>query len=134
MKNFIFIAQFIIQVLVAFGALVSGFLLVLYPSGKFLGMSVQLLSNSPFSNFLIPGIILVLINGVGQTFASILTFRKLRYAGFVGAIFGLGLIIWIFTQVNIIGGGHWLQYSYFVIGVIETSLSFLIHSFLVNSK
>lgn len=108
MKNFIFIAQFIIQVLVAFGALVSGFLLVLYPSGKFLGMSVQLLSNSPFSNFLIPGIILVLINGVGQTFASILTFRKLRYAGFVGAIFGLGLIIWIFTQVNIIGGGHWL--------------------------
>ncbi|NWF89373.1 MAG: hypothetical protein HXY50_07900 [Ignavibacteriaceae bacterium] len=134
MKTVIFSFQFIIQVFVALGAFVSGLLIILYPSGKLLEMSVELLNNSPFNNFLIPGIILLLVNGVGQGTAAVLTIRKHEYAGIVGATFGLGLIIWIFVQVNIIGGGHWLQYIYFVIGVIETALSFLIHSFLKNSK
>jgi hypothetical protein len=48
-------------------------------------------------------------------------------------VLGIGLMIWIFVQVNMIGGGHILQYSYFALGVVETSLSFLIQDQLSRS-
>jgi hypothetical protein len=51
-----------------------------------------------------------------------LSFKMHRIAGFVGLFFGFGLIIWLFVQVNMIGGGSWLQYLYFVLGVIELLL------------
>ena len=126
MKKALFIIQGIIQVFVGIGGLVCGAMLVLFPSGKILQMPLDLLKDSPFQNFLIPGLILFLVNGVGQFTAGVMTFRRHSLAGYTGAVFGLGLMIWIFVQVNLIGGGHILQYVYFTLGVIETALAFLI--------
>ena len=39
---------------------------------------------------------------------------------------GLGLMIWIFVQASLIGGGHWLQYLYFALGTAEVSLAVLL--------
>ncbi len=134
MKNFIFISQGILQLFLGLGALIGGALLILYPSGRFLRMPTDMLDGSPFHDFLIPGIILFLVNGIGQLVAGILTLRRHPFAGYVGAVFGFGLMIWIFVQVNMIGGRNMLQYSYFAFGVVETTLSFLIHDFLVKAK
>ncbi|MCU0452817.1 MAG: hypothetical protein MUE68_04100 [Bacteroidetes bacterium] len=120
------------QFFVALGALISGLMLFLAPSGDLLQISTDALAGSPFRDFLIPGLILFLVNGVGQAVAAFLTFRRHRCAGLTGAVFGLGLMIWIFVQVSIIGGGHFLQYAYFGIGVAETSLSFLLHGHLAG--
>lgn len=134
MKNAVFISQGIIQIFVGISAAISGALLILFPSGEFFQMPLGMLKNSPFQDFLIPGIILFLVNGIGQLLAGILTFRKRTSAGYAGATFGIGMMIWIFVQVNMIGGGHILQYSYFFIGVIETALAFLIHGSLTATR
>jgi hypothetical protein len=63
---------------------------------------------------------------VGQLTAGLMSFRRHPLAGYTGAVFGIGLMIWIFVQVSMIGGGHILQYSYFFLGTIETVLAFLI--------
>jgi hypothetical protein len=81
-------------------------------------MPLEMLKNSPFKNFLVPGLILLFVNGVGNTISAILCFRMHKFAGFTGMIFGFGLIIWIFVQVNMIGGGSWLQYLYFGLGIL----------------
>jgi hypothetical protein len=81
-----------------------------------------LLKDSPFRSFLIPGIILFSVNGVGNIVSAVLCFRIQRIAGFAGIFFGFGLIIWLFVQISLVGGGHWLQYLYFVLGVIELLL------------
>jgi hypothetical protein len=128
MKNMIFIVQGVMQIFVGLGAAVSGMLLILYPSGELLQAPLDMLKGSPFQNFLLPGIILFLVNGVGQFIAGVITFRRHRLAGYVGAVFGFALMIWIFVQVNMIGGGHILQYSYFFFGVAETALSFEIQN------
>ena len=120
------IALGVLQAFVGVTAIVSGALLVAAPSGALLQAPPEMLQATPFRDFLIPGIILVLVNGFGQGAAAMLTFRRHPRAPPAGAVFGLGLMIWIFVQVNMIGGGHWLQYSYFAIGVAETSLSWLI--------
>jgi len=100
------------------GAIICGALLVIAPDGRYLEMPLEMLAGSPFRNYLIPGLILFLVNGVGNTVSAILCFRLNRFAGFTGMIFGFGLIIWIFVQVNMIGGGHWLQYLYFGLGIL----------------
>lgn len=130
MNNLLFISQGFVQILVALGAIVSGAILILFPSGRLLQVPPGMLGDSPFADFLIPGIILFLVNGVGQLAAGILTFRKNRLSGYLGAIFGIGLMIWIFVQVNMIGGRNVLQYSYFAVGALETAFAFLIHAHL----
>jgi len=134
MKNVVFITQGVIQILVGLGAAVSGAILMVAPSGTLLQMPLDMLKGTPFDDFLVPGIILFLVNGIGQIVAGVLTLRRHRFAGYLGAVLGFGLMIWIFVQVNMIGGRHILQYSYFMIGVIETALSFLIQDHLSTTS
>jgi hypothetical protein len=134
MRRLLYLSQAVIQFLVGLGAAVSGALLIAAPSGALLQAPADMLKGSPFPDFVLPGIILFLVNGVGQIVAALLTVRRHRSAGYVGAVFGLGLMIWIFVQVNMIGGGHILQYSYFFVGVVETSFSFLIQNDLSGNK
>ncbi len=126
MKSLLSVSLGIIQTLVGIGAAVSGVLLMVSPGGSLIGAPPEMLEGSPFTDFLMPGLILFAVNGIGQLFAAFLTFRQKPAAGLTGAVFGLGLMIWIFVQVSMIGGGHILQYGYFFVGVCETALAFLI--------
>ena len=126
MKKLVFITLGVLQLLVGLGAAISGLMLIVYPSGSLLQAPLEMLRGSPFDDFFLPGIILFLVNGVGQLLAGILTLRKHPFAAYAGQALGIALMIWIFVQVNMIGGRHILQYSYFFVGVVETALSFLI--------
>ena len=46
------------------GALFGGGVLIVSPSGKLFGMPLSLLDNSPFTDFLIPGLILFIVLGL----------------------------------------------------------------------
>lgn len=129
MKQRLVYVQGIIQILVGSSAVVSGLMLMISPSGILLQAPLEMLEGTPFANYFIPGLILFAVNGVGQLIAAYLTLKKKRVAPLMGAVFGLGLMIWMFIQVNMIGGGRFLQYSYFFIGVIETALAFLLTPF-----
>jgi hypothetical protein len=134
MKNILFYSLGVIQIFVGIGAAVCGGVMIAVPSGELLHLSPNMLDGTPFSNFLVPGIILLCINGICQLAGGIITLRKHKYAGYIGAIFGIGLMIWIFVQVNMIGGKNILQYIYFFLGVAETALSFLIQQYLPLTK
>jgi hypothetical protein len=134
MSRYLYLSQAVLQMVVGLGAVVSGMLLIAAPSGELLRAPPDMLKGSPFTDFLLPGIILVLVNGIGQIAASVMTIRRNESAGYAGAVFGMGLMIWIFVQVNMIGGGHILQVGYFFIGVVETALSYLIHDDLLKRK
>ena len=54
----------VLQFLLGFGAFVSGGLLVAVPDGSLMQMPVGMLQYSPFSSFLIPGIILSTLLGI----------------------------------------------------------------------
>ena len=54
----------ILMFLMSIGALVSGALLFLSPSGKALGMNTGILAGTIFPDFLVPGIILFLFLGI----------------------------------------------------------------------
>jgi len=130
MKNALFVSQSVIQFLVGLGAVICGAMLIAVPTGTLLQMYPDMLKGTPFADFLVPGMILFLVIGIGQLVGGILTLRKHLLSGYLGAVLGFGLMIWIFVQVNMIGGRNILQYSYFTVGIIETALAFLIQDHL----
>jgi hypothetical protein len=115
-----------VQAFVGLTALVSGGLMMAFPKGAALRLPLTMLKGSPFADFCLPGLILFAVIGLGHAASSIMSFRYHRFRGLAAAVMGLGLMIWIFVQVSMIGGGHWLQDLYFALGTAEVGLSVLL--------
>jgi len=93
-----------------------------------MGTSPELLKNSPLNNFLLPGLFLLLINGLATLAGSILSFLRHRRAGEAGIVLGALLFLWIVIQVWWIGLSSALQPVFLVVGVAETALGWKIRS------
>jgi hypothetical protein len=125
-NKYFYLSLSIIQAFVALGAIPVGFLMILKPDGSSLGMQLELLSNSPFPNFLIPGLFLFIVNGLCNLVGSILSFKKHKYSSKIGFLLGLILIMWISIQVYFITLNSFLQPLFFIIGLIEALLAFVL--------
>jgi hypothetical protein len=115
-----------LQVFIGIGGIAGGFGLVTEPSGSNLGFHVDLLSKSPFSDYLIPGLVLLAVNGFGNLTGGILSFFRYRYAGPCAGALGAFLVIWIVAQVWWIGLTIWLQPLFCGLGMVELVLGFLL--------
>jgi hypothetical protein len=85
-------------------------------------MSADWLSGTPFPDYLVPGIVLLVVNGLGSLVGAVASFTRYRYAGEIATALGAFLIIWILAQVWWIGLTFWLQPLYFGFGVMELVL------------
>ena len=112
----------LLQIFIAVGAVGGGLVLLIDPSGQGMGFSVELLSGSPFSSYLIPGLVLFAVIGIGNFTAAFLSFRKHRIAGLAGILLGGFLAAWILIQVWIVGWLIWLQPFMLALGVLELVL------------
>ena len=113
---------------VGIAAVAGGLGVILDPSGESLGVSVDLLINSPFKNFLIPGIVLFTIIGLTSLLVSFLTFKQHLLSGGATIILGFIMIIWIVLQVYWIGWLTSLQPTFLIIGFAEIILGYVLHS------
>jgi len=134
MNKRIFLIEGIMQAFIGIGAVIYGLLLIFDPSGSKAALPIDLLSRSPFANYLIPGILLFLVNGVGNVVSSVLSFTRNKYAGYAGILFGFALIIWIFVQVLLIGYASWLQPFYLILGILELIFGIVIYQQLKSVK
>ena len=115
-----------LQVFIGVGGIAGGLGLVTEPNGSNLGFEVELLSKSPFSDYLIPGIFLLTVNGIGSLVGGILSFLRNRFAGRCAMVLGALLMIWIVAQVWWIGLTIWLQPLFFGLGALELVLGLLL--------
>jgi hypothetical protein len=115
-----------IQAFIGLGALGGGLMLVRDPSGSALELPMSLLEGSPFPDFLIPGMFLIAVNGVGSMIGAGLSFTRRRYAQEIAIVLGAILVAWIVIQVVIISSFHWLHVLYFILGVVELGIGLYI--------
>ncbi len=127
MNKRIFLIEGIIQAFIGIGAVIYGLLLIIDPDGGKANMPLELLASSPFTSYLIPGILLFLVNGIGHIISSGLSFTMNKYAGYAGILFGFALIVWIFVQIIMIGYANWLQPFYLILGILELIFGILIY-------
>ena len=116
----------IIQLIIAIGSIPAGLSMILQPDGVALGMSTEILTESPFQDFFIPGLLLLFVIGLLQAIAAFLSFGRHQYAGVFGVVMGDILIGWISFQIYFIGLIHVLQPLFLLIGVVEAVLGFLV--------
>lgn len=121
---------FALHAFVGIGGMVGGLPTILNPEGP-LGIPVEILKNSPFSNFLIPGIILFTIIGLGNVISAITILFKSRFQGYISSVFSWALVIWIVVQCIMLNAINILHIIFFVIGIVEVVLSTII---LFNQK
>jgi hypothetical protein len=108
--------------LAAFGALSAGTGAVLAVAANGAGVPLEYLRNSPFSSYVIPGLILGVVVGGTQLAAAIALLARRRSALQLSAIAGFGLLIWIFVELAMMQQFSWLQAAYFIVGVLELVL------------
>jgi hypothetical protein len=110
-----------IQAFIGLTAIAGGFRLVSNPSGT-LDIPLEWLSNSPFTNYFIPGLVLLIIIGFGNVLAGMVTFLRKRYTGSLAVVLGTFLILYMTIEVWFIDLRNFLQPLYFILGVIELIL------------
>ena len=107
------------------------------PTGAWVNIPLSVLQYSPFSDFLIPGLILGIIFGVGS-FATVLALwwrptwpaagalTRLtgeHWAWSAAVALGLGQIVWIVTETLMLRGATWLGLVYGSLGVLVVVLA-----------
>ena len=123
-----------LQAFTAIGAIPAGIAFLMDTTGKEMGASPEILANSPLDSFLLPGLFLVLVNGVANIAGAWLSFKKNRYAGHAGLLLGIALALWIIIQVAWITLSSVLQPLYLVIGLINIFLGWKIMKYFTEIK
>jgi menaquinone-dependent protoporphyrinogen oxidase len=99
-------------------AIGGGATLALRPDGSLLQAPISLLAHSPFHSFLVPGLLLLLVVGLGNMIAGVLVARRVRVAPLAALVAGLALLVWIATEIVMLRELHWLQLAYLVVAVV----------------
>ncbi len=118
----------VLQGFIGLGAVGGGLGLALEPSGANLGIPLALLENTPFSSYLVPGIVLVTVNGFGSLLGAAASFIRHRSAGETAMALGVFLVAWIMLQVYWFADIHWLHALYFGLGSLELVLGWLLRN------
>lgn len=73
------------------------------------GVPLEWLHGSPFRNYFLPGLFLLIVIGGSSLFAALLVFRQHVAANTVTFICGAMILSWLIIQVSIIGYVSWMQ-------------------------
>ena len=118
----------------AVSGLAGGLGLVLSPDGSFMQFPADGLEGTPFSDFLIPGLILLIVLGVYPLIVVYGLWRRQSWGWWGAGVLGVGLVIWLVVEVILLGSsllesgagfaiGFWVGYG--VVAVIILLLAVL---------
>ena len=112
----------VLQLGIGVTAVLGGFGLVSDPSGAEMEIPLTLLENSIFANYLIPGLVLLIVIGVGNVLGGIATLSRRRHFGNIAIFLGGFLVAYILVEIGIIGLLNLSQPIYIMLGVSEIVL------------
>jgi hypothetical protein len=119
-----------LQMFLGVGAVFGGAALIIDPSGDMIGMPAAMLVKSPFTDFFIPGIILLLVLGICPLIAAYGLITKREWAAVPFNLFatkhwswtyslytGFALIIWITVEAYMINAFGFVHVLYMAVGL-----------------
>jgi hypothetical protein len=107
----------------AAGAIPVGLQLVTDATGGSVGFTPGWIEATPFGSYLIPGIYLLLMNGVGMLILAGLIVLRHWTAPWLTGVLGAGLAIWIGVQLVVMPEFSFLQAIFAVIGLVLAAIS-----------
>lgn len=121
MKKALTISAILLLLLNGINAVYGGWLLMIDPSGGKLQLPLDYLEHSFFNNYLIPGIILFVMNGISSICIAALVIAKYKYAPLLILLQGIVLVGWIAIQILLLQKFYYLQ---LILGMIGLCMMF----------
>ncbi len=119
----IYKTQSIILLLVGVGALFGGGMAIIDPSGALYGAPVEILKKGPFESFLIPGLFLFFVIGVGHLTAFGAMKCSHRLHAYLSGAAGCILTGWILIQCYVLQAANILHIVFFIVGLAESVIA-----------
>ncbi|MBU3100213.1 MULTISPECIES: hypothetical protein [Clostridium] len=111
------------DLVLALGAIYIGGMMISSSSGIFTEYPKEWLSRVPFENWIAPGIITIVLFGLGNIIAAILSFKKGNSKFWVvSAIMGGLLLISIIAQVIVLGEWYVATVEFLILSIIQLCL------------
>ena len=108
-----------IELMLSLTALPAGLMLILDPqTGGSLHTDTNWLDGSPFSDYLVPGLFLAGVIGLGNLTAATMLLGRWLYAGEMSLLMGVILTAWIVVQATIIPFNPVFHPGFFALGVL----------------
>lgn len=121
------IIAIVLLAVVGLNAAVAGILFIAEPSGAAMGMSTGYLKQAPFRSYLIPGIILLMTQGVSALLVMIGILRRYNRAGLLVMAQGALLAGWIVIQMIMVRDMNGLQVAMLLTGMLLMILGGMMH-------
>jgi len=90
------------------------------------GVPTEWLRGSPFRDYFVPSLVLLVVVGGSLTVAAIAVFTGLRVARLVALTAGIVVLGWLAVQLPIIGYVSWMQPTTAIAGVLVVVLGWLL--------
>lgn len=115
-----------IHLFVGIGALFGGTLAITDPTGTLYGAPTDMMKLGPFNSFLIPGLFLFFVLGVGHLIAFIFVKRRMKLHVYMSGGIGCILMAWILIQCYILQTVNILHIIFFLIGLLESCIALIL--------
>jgi hypothetical protein len=106
-----------LELLTALTAVPVGIWLMQDPSGAAISLPNDWISNTIFGSYLIPGLYLFAMNGLGMLLTAALTVTRHWSAPWLTGTLAVGLIVWILVQLVVMPETMWLQWFFLATGL-----------------
>lgn len=117
------------NLLLAIGAIYCGVMIILGNLGEY---PVEWLNKLPFIDWIYPGVIMIILYGIGNLIASVLSFIKNDKGLLASAIMGVILLVSTLVLIKILGEVYLATYQFIVFSIIQIALTIV--AFIMSYK
>jgi hypothetical protein len=117
-------ALLILLSVVTITALPSGLIMMYDPEGTSLGLATYMLFNTPFQDYFIPGLLLLIFVGGSNLISLLLVMSQSTSSYKWSLISGTIVAVWILGEFLFIPYYHWLQGLYLAAGILIALTSY----------
>ena len=107
-----------LEIFTAVLAIPVGLIFLSDPTGRSMGLPAGWIEATPFGSYVIPGLYLFAMNGLGMLVLAGLSVMRHWTAPWATGVLGTGLVIWILVQLVVMPEVMWLQPLFLGVGIV----------------
>jgi hypothetical protein len=106
-----------LEIFTAIGAIPVGIMFLLDPTGQMVQVPQGWIEATVFGTYVVPGLYLLLVNGLGMLALAALSMRHHWLAPWLTGALGVGMIIWILVEILVLPETMFLTWIFLAVGL-----------------